>query len=206
MPSRRRLVLIGLLAVAYLAFLYWFGGRGRPLSSAEASTFLARIQASPRAEAHPELVPNLKALASKDDGKPFFMVNLERFDRVPTPKTKTSSYTSAILPALLRRACFPVYVGTVRGPLLGHANTGVTRVAIVRYRSIRDFFQIFTTPGIDLSLGHKFAALSETNVIATNPMIALVPIRSLVGFLFLLVGTLLWYVRRPGASEREKGA
>lgn len=195
MPSRRRLALLILLTLLYLAFLLWFDGLGQPLSPTEAQTYLARIQSSPQAAAHPELVPNLRTLTANDDGKPFYMLNLESVRPGPRAKHEDSAYASAILPALLRRACFPTYVGTVQNTLLGRSNPGLSRVIIVRYRSLRDFLQIFTTPGIETSLNHKFAALSETRVTATSPVFALIPIRTLVGLLILLVITRLW--RRP---------
>ena len=74
-------VLVGCLLL-YVFFLLWYGGRGSPMSSAEVETLLERVRRNAEAAEAPlasDLMPSIREVAEKDDGREFVMVNLIRY-------------------------------------------------------------------------------------------------------------------------------
>ncbi len=105
---------------------------------------------------------------------------------------------------LIKRACHPVALLTPIGGLLLNDVPGADRqwdtVAVVRYRSWRDFLEIFTTDAAQAALVHKFAGINQTIVIPAarsgpEPPVDLVfspgP-RVMVAFMLLVVRTLFF--------------
>lgn len=202
-----RVAWLGLVAGGFVAACAWYGGEGRPLSRPEGEALLARIaaQSAPGTRgAHPEFRRNLEALIAHDDGREFVMINLETLRSGPAAAREDAAYARAVLPALLKRGALPIYVGVVRGPLLGTGAGGVQRVGLVRYRSLRDLLLMNLDPGMLAGVPHKFAALERTEVLVTRPVLDAAAVRLVVGLLFALLGLAgLWVTRerpsRPGA-------
>jgi hypothetical protein len=192
MTKTHRFLALGALALLYSLFFVWFGGNGRPVTAAEGAHYLAAIRTSPSAPLHPEIATNLAKIIATDDGKAFIMVNMETHIPGPEARAETLAYAKMVLPALIRHASFPVYLGPVRGTVIGTRTEGATSVALVRYRSLRDFLEIFTDPAMNRGVGHKFAALKGAESISSTPILLAAPIRPLVGLIFLLTGLLIW--------------
>ena len=199
--ARFRALWLGALALGYAAFLVWYGGSGSPVTAAEGRVYLERLRATPEGTEHPDLLRAVEDLIAHDDGREFFMANLISMRPGPEAAAHDAAYSRAVAPALLRHGCFPIYLGQVRGVLLGDDGTGVNRVAIVRYRSLRDFLDIFADPAMSEGAKHKFASLSHTQVIATTPLVSMLTVRSTVALVALLLGCTAWI--RAGRDRRD---
>lgn len=193
------------LGLVYAGFLFWYGGCGSPLSADEVERLSTRIDA---VAASVEGAQRLKEFARTDDGREFFMVNLNRYRDVPhyadgrptdgmTSEDVESHYTSKMLPRLLVRACHP-WVATV--PIMALAGTPemmqLDRINVVRYRSRRDFLDIVLGGNWAEDAQHKWAALAEAHSFATRPVVALAGPRFMVGALLLFVGVSIRALQR----------
>lgn len=180
-----------LVVGGFAAFWFWYGGEGKPLTRAEGEALLDRIasQSAPEIRGHhSELRRNLEALIAHDDGREFVMVNLEVLRPGPEAARADAAYARAVVPALLKRGCLPIYVGQVAGPLLGTNPLGVQRVGLVRYRSLRDLLFMNLDPLMTAGAPNKFAALEHTDVMVTRPILNAAAVRLIVGLAFALVG------------------
>ena len=182
------------LILIYAAFIAWYGGQRTPVTPAQGAAFLdqARANRQPGAEEHPEFRRNLESLIARDDGREFLMVNIETNKTGPEAEAADAAYSRAVLPMLLRRGSFPVYVGKPVGPVLGALGSGVDRVAIVRYRSLSDLLDMTADPAMSTGATHKFAALAHTEVFASRPVISAIQVRLTVGLLMLVIGASGW--------------
>ena len=206
MSSRRgpRRAWIFSLALAYGVFFVWYGGSGAPLSEPEGRAFLEMIRTSSAATEHPEMLEGLEGWIARDDGREFVMANLITMKPGPEAEKEDAAYGRALMPLMLRRASFPIYIGDVRARLLGDDAMAINRVAIVRYRSLRDFLVIFSDPVMLDGVSHKFAALSYTEARATTPFLSLVTIRLTVALGVLLIGAAGWIAL--GGRRDRRGA
>ncbi|ANY19374.1 hypothetical protein A6F68_00848 [Tsuneonella dongtanensis] len=183
---------LSLLAVSYAAFWVWYGGRGRPLTKQEGDRLLARMEQMhgvSRDDAPPgSLTRNLADMIPHDDGGEFYAVNLERRKGGAEALAAEKAYTRDLLPILLSRAGHPVFVSERAGLMLGEYGRSIDRVAIVRYRSLRDLLAMVTDPRMPAAGAHKFAALEHTEVFITRPTISFVQVRLLIGLMAVLLG------------------
>lgn len=201
MTSRQTLRLgwVTALALFYGAFVYWYGGAGTPLSQAEGQAFLAQLRNHPRMVQHPEYLQVMAKLMAQDDGREFYMFNLEQLRSGPDVEKEDMAYARAVIPALLSHGSFPVYVGLVRGLMLGNNPTEFSRAAVVRYRSLRDFLEIFTDPAMAAGVNHKFASMAYTEARPTSPIVSVVSVRLTLALALTLLGLLGWMSLRPRA-------
>ena len=138
--------------IGYLAFLLWYGGRGRAMDASEADSLLEQVRAHAEmaaAPVAPELLESLRDVTRDDDGHEFVMVNLIKYRQKAVyppgyscsddPHAADRRYNRAVVPLLLSRACLPVFLGRSAGRFL--APDGAQEwdsVVLVRYRSRRD--------------------------------------------------------------------
>ena len=77
------LILSIVFVLFYLAFLFWFGGKSRPLSQAEVDALLAEMRRRAGKQALDEesspLLKQFRELTKNDDGRAYYMVNLLKF-------------------------------------------------------------------------------------------------------------------------------
>lgn len=183
---------LGSLAAAYIAFWLWYGGKGRPLSASEGERLFSRMEQMHgvrRADAPPgSLTRNLADMVPHDDGREFYAVSLETRKQDSAAKESEARYSRALLPILLSRAGHPVFVSERAGLMLGEFGRQIDRVAVVRYRSLRDLLEMVTDPAMPAAAEHKFAALDNTEVLITRPTISFVKIRLLVALALLVLG------------------
>jgi hypothetical protein len=197
---------VALWAVLYGAFFVWYGGAGQPLTAEEGQALMARIRAvhggSASAGLHPEFLPNVEALIARDDGREFFMINLDTMIDTPAARAADAAYARIVIPLLLARGSFPIFAGTTRGKVLGDYADGVQRVAVVRYRSLRDFLDMNADPTMKEGAPHKFASMTHTEVFPTAPLFTAVQVRLTVGLAVVLVAWLgLAVMRRFGGAK-----
>ncbi|MEM9351874.1 MAG: hypothetical protein AAGA92_02585 [Planctomycetota bacterium] len=177
---------IGALALLYIAFLLWFGGSGQAMSEREVESRLARINelsGSDEESVSRIGLDDIRAFAAGDDGREFFMVNLIEYrdkalypeelklEMGDDPKSANNRYGRAVVPYLIRNGSFPIYTSNVRGRLI-HPDgaTDWDDVAIVRYRSRRDFLNMIEQIMESTSpvMVHKWASVERTQVFPTS--------------------------------------
>jgi len=189
--SRAKWIWLGALAALYASFWVWYGGNGDPLDEAEAQGLIAQMEEAyggSLADA-PEgsMLRNLANMAPYDDGREFYAVNLEQLNSGPDAQAADRRYADAVFPMLFKRAGHPVFLGERAGLMLGTYGRDVDRVAVVRYRSLRDLFDMILDPAMQLSSDDKFASLEHTEVFIVRPFISLVQVRLLAGLMFALL-------------------
>ena len=195
------------VAALYGAFLFWYGGRGRPLTSDEIETRmrqLAELNLDPHGQA---LLQDVRDLLSQDDGREFVMQNLVRYrpkalyppghDFGDDPRAADRRYGRAILWPLLRRACVLVFVARRSGRFIDPPGAEPWHyVAMVRYRSRRDFLDFALEIERDDIVMHKWAAIGTTHVFPVQPLVSLVLVRSAVLVVLCPGGLAAWALLR----------
>jgi len=202
-------IALALLAL-YLLFLFWYGGKGKPLRSDEIQAFFDAIGKLPLTESDKQMIPEIRRLLAKDDGKEFVMQNLVRYRPkalYPTgysynddARAADQRYGKAILGPLLRQGSLPVFIARRCGSFVEPEGADVWHyVAMVRYRSRRDFLRFALAIQSQGIVVHKWAALEKTHIFPVKPMISLIFVRSAVAGLLALLGAALFLLLRwPG--------
>jgi hypothetical protein len=198
-------IVIALLAL-YLLFLVWYGGSGKPLTQAEVDRFLDAL--GPAAEgAHSGARDEIRALAAGDDGKEFVMQNLVRYrakalyppgyDYDDDPRAADRRYAKAIIRPLLRYGNLLVFVGRRSGSFIEPDGADAWHyVAMVRYRSRRDFLRFAAAIQRDDIVVHKWAAIEKTHIFPVQPIVSLIFVRGAVAALLTLIGAALYWIAR----------
>jgi hypothetical protein len=183
-----------LLALVSLAFLIWHEPWfSRRLKPGEA---IAAIGGD-YAEMDPEERRAFEAFMDGDDGRPFYMLNLMRYrgqaeyrdGKLPdggvaaglTGREAGRLYERMVVPELLKRGCYPVFVSRKIGNLLsaGSGSDFFEEIAVVRYRSRRDMLSMVASRPFVEGIPHKWASLEKTVAVPTRLML-LVDLRTLV--------------------------
>jgi hypothetical protein len=199
-------IAIPLLAL-YLLFLLWYGGKGKPLTAQEIQAFFDTLGKMDLSESEKEIIPEIRQLVAKDDGGEFVMQNLVRYrpkalypagyNYNDDARAADRRYGKAIIVPLLRQGSLPVFIARRSGSFIEPEGADVWHyVAMVRYRSRRDFLRFALAIQTQDIAVHKWAALEKTHVFPVKPLVSLILVRSMVGGLLALVGmTLLLLVR-----------
>ena len=196
-------IAIPLLAV-YGLFLVWYGGRGQPLSPAEIDQFMKELGAHTTDEA---VLQELQTLIAGDDGKEFVMQNLVRYrpkalyppgyDYGDDPRAADRRYGKAVIGPLLRNGSLILFIAKRTGTFIEPEGADAWHyVAMVRYRSRRDFLRFALETQRDDIFVHKWAALEKTHVFPVKPLISLFPVRFIAASALALVGSTLFLALR----------
>jgi len=188
---------------AYAIFLFWYGGRGRPLTEQEVGDFLARVATHNVDRDDPELFESLKRLLARDDGREFVMVNLIRYrDKAAYPPGSPygdsaieadKRYARAFFPHLLRYGNVPIFISSRSGSFIEPANAEPWQVvAMIRYRSRRDFIRsVSAVMGKNVMI-HKWAAIDTTHVFPVRPIFSFIAVRWAVAVLIAVAVSLVY--------------
>ncbi|MEP3420663.1 MAG: hypothetical protein ABJN35_02915 [Erythrobacter sp.] len=206
--NRTKWVWLASLGLVYASFWIWYGGNGDPVTQEEGLEMLAEVERihGVRLEETPEgsISRNLRAMLPHDDGKEFYAVNLETRADGPAASKAEADYAAIVFPLLLERGGHPVFVSERAGLMLGKYGEGVDRVAVVRYRSLRDLLDMIADERMVEGNALKTASLAQTEVFITRPSITFVQVRLMLGlFLALLaiVGlAVIGRVQRKGTN------
>jgi hypothetical protein len=195
------------LGLIYASFWIWYGGNGDPISEEEGLEMLAEVERlhGVRLEDAPEgsMSRNLRAMLPYDDGKEFYAVNLETRANGPEALEAEARYAAIVVPQLLERGGHPVFLSERAGLMLGKYGEDVDRVAVVRYRSLRDLLDMIADERMVEGNAFKTASLAHTEVFITRATITFVQVRLMVGmFLALLAITGLTVI---GRIQRRRG-
>ena len=196
-------IAIPLLAV-YGLFLVWYWGRGQPLSPAEIDQFMKELGAHTTDEA---VLQELQTLIAGDDGKEFVMQNLVRYrpkalyppgyDYGDDPRAADRRYGKAVIGPLLRNGSLILFIAKRIGTFIEPEGADAWHyVAMVRYRSRRDFLRFALETQRDDIFVHKWAALEKTHVFPVKPLISLFPVRFIAASALALVGSTLFLALR----------
>jgi len=209
--NKAKWIWLGALAVLYAALWHWYGGNGDPLSQAESDALLAQMeQAYGRTlDEAPDgsMLRNLTEMAPNDDGKEFYAVNLEQLKTGPKAEGADQRYAETVFPLLFERGGHPVFVGDRAGLMLGTYGREIDRVAVVRYRSLHDLFDMVLDPAMQEGSDDKFASLEHTEVFIVRPFISFVQVRMIVGMLFALIAiggvALIGRIQKQSANDSK---
>jgi hypothetical protein len=171
MTRRKLLWLVPL--VLYASFAYWYTNTGGSLTPEEIRSF---EQKATEAGFMPDGVEILRAFMASDTGRQFLMINNVDLNEDPpdvegaTPGESAPQllgrYMEHMFPELFRRACHPVFIGSVV-----HASLDLVgiegaeewdQIVVMRYRSRRDLLEIVTNPVFLEKHEFKIAALTKT--------------------------------------------
>ena len=189
--------------VIYALFLVWYGGRARPLVDEEVKDFLALMTSRGIDRDDPELFESLKRLLSRDDGREFVMVNLIKYrDKAAYPPGSPygdsaveadKRYARAFFPYLLRYGNVPVFISWRSGSFIEPPGAEPWQVvAMIRYRSRRDFIRsVRAVVGKDVMV-HKWAAIDTTHVFPVRPLFSFIAVRWAVALLIAVVASLVY--------------
>jgi hypothetical protein len=192
------LVALSLLAL-YLVFLWWYGGKGAPLSAAEIEGFKRALAPHPNDPASQQILAELEALVANDDGREFVMQNLVRYrpkalyppghQYSDDPREADRRYGRSIVWPLLRYGNLPIWIARRAGNFIEPDGADAWHyVAMVRYRSRRDFLRFALASEKKNNFIHKWAAIEKTHVFPVQPLISLVFVRAMVGMALALLG------------------
>ena len=206
-----------LLAILYGLFWLWYGGRSSPLTQTEVDTLLGTIEARGRSQGEPnaDLLEALRRVGEADDGHEFFMLNLIRHrEKAVYPagsgydddvQAAEERYAAGILPRLLKRASFPVFLGTPRGLFLQPEGADEwDQVVLVRYRSRRDFLSMVAEPGMRELGQHKWASVGKTQVFPVSPVLSFIWVRTAVAVVLAALGAALHLLLRRAPWYRSR--
>lgn len=196
----------------YALFFFWYTDLKGPLSNAEVEAFLTTMTAN---GSDPEVIAYIEKFAREDSGKQFLMVNNIDYNEHPpevagaepgaSAEQLMGRYMEHMIPALLKRACHPVLMGTAVYPsmdLVGIEGAEIWDAgALFRYRSRRAFLEIVTNPAFKGKHHFKTAALDKTIAYPIEPDLYLGDPRLLLG-LILLALTALVDLLRPSRQNR----
>jgi len=188
------------LLLLYIAFLVWYGGRGKPLTAAEIEAFMTELEVLATEANKQDLLAGVRSLLAQDDGREFVMQNLVRYRAKALyppghehlgddPRAADRRYGKAIIPHLLRYGNVPVFIARRTGSFIEPAQAEAWHyVAMVRYRSRRDFlrFALSIERAADIAV-HKWAAIETTHIFPVRPVVSLILVRGAVGGLLALL-------------------
>ncbi len=171
------------------------------MTSAEVETLLERVRRNAEGTASPvasDLFSSLREVSKDDDGREFVMVNLIRFrtkaayppgwDYGDDPHAADARYNRVVVPLLLKRACIPVFLGQSAGRFLApEGSEPWDCVALVRYRSRRDFLGLCADLANDRADVHKWAAIESTQVFPVKARLSLITVRVVIALSLALV-------------------
>ncbi|OAO00648.1 hypothetical protein A8B75_18140 [Sphingomonadales bacterium EhC05] len=197
--TKAKWIWLALLVLIYASFSTWYGGNGDPLSQAEGEAMIKQMEQTygMTVEDAPEgsMIRNLTAMLPNDDGKEFYAVNLETRKKGAAALESESKYGDIVIPLLFERGGHPVFISERAGLMLGKYGNEIDRVAVVRYRSLRDLIDMILDPAMLEGRKFKYGALEHTEVFITRPTITFVQVRLIVGLLFLVLGlTGFWLI------------
>ena len=142
-----------------------------------------------------------------DDGKDFVMQNLVRYrpkalyppgyDYGDDPRAADRRYGKAVIGPLLRNGSLILFIAKRTGTFIEPEGADAWHyVAMVRYRSRRDFLRFALATQRDDIFVHKWAALEKTHVFPVKPLISLFPVRFIAASALALVGSALFLALR----------
>lgn len=194
--------------LVWVVFALWYSNTRGALTPAEVDHYMSLITQGRSGDG-----AALRAFLESDTGKPFVMVNIIDMAKEPvvpagaspgaTAADLMAHYMEYMWPALLARACHPLFVGVSVAPALDLVGVeGAAQWeqgALMRYRSRRDMMEIATNPVFADRHAFKVAALEKTIAFPVETQFFLLDLRAQLALLMVafltLVDLMLWRSR-----------
>ena len=201
------LIVVLPLAALYGLFHVWYGGNGQPMSAKEIEEGLRTLQTTDTSEHGQSAVDDVRQLLAKDDGKEFVMQNLVRYRPKALyppgtpfgddPREADKRYGKLVFWPLLKNGNLMLFIGRRSGNFLVPEGADAWHyVAMVRYRSRRDFLRFAIEASTADIFMHKWAAIEKTHVFPVQPIWSLFMVRMLTATALGLVGIVLMALSR----------
>jgi len=168
------------------------------MSTEEIEDALNKLRSTDPAHNNSAEVDDIRQLLASDDGKEFVMQNLVRYRAKALypegstysddPREADKRYGKSIIGDLLRYGNLLIFIARKSGDFVKPEGADAWHyVAMVRYRSRRDFVRFAIRANQADKFMHKWAAIEKTHVFPVKPLISLFAVRTLVAlFLFSL--------------------
>jgi hypothetical protein len=168
------------------------------MSTEEIEEALNKLRSTDPAHNNSAEVDDIRQLLASDDGKEFVMQNLVRYRAKALypegstysddPREADKRYGKSIIGDLLRYGNLLIFIARKSGDFVNPEGADAWHyVAMVRYRSRRDFVRFAIRANQADKFMHKWAAIEKTHVFPVKPLINLFAVRTLVAlFLFSL--------------------
>jgi len=204
---RKPLFIFGTL---YSLFLLWQNRWfSKPLTDTEVDAYLNKLATKDNEQESADTDrASFHAFLRKDDGKPFYMVNLMQYrdkalyhdgshPEVKSGRDANALYSKAVVKELLKRGSYPVFLSRKVANLFsaGEGTDFFEEVGIVRYRSRRDMLEMASSPSFQAAEPHKWASMEKTVVVPTRKIILLDP-SIIVPALLLLGATINKFIKK----------
>jgi hypothetical protein len=190
------------LTLIYVFFWFWYGGNGQPMSPQEIEEALFKLRSTDPAHDNSAEVEDIRQLLASDDGKEFVMQNLVRyrakalypegFHYSDDPREADKRYGKSIIGDLLRYGNLVIFIARKTGDFVKPEGADAWHyVAMVRYRSRRDFVRFAMRANQADKFVHKWAAIEKTHVFPVKPLISFFAVRTLLGLALFSLGLIL---------------
>ena len=190
------------LVLLYVAFWLWYGGNGQRMSPEEIEEALNQLRSSDLGHDNAAEVEDVRQLLASDDGKEFVMQNLVRYrakalypegtNYSDDPREADKRYGKSIIGDLLRYGNVVIFIARKSGDFVRPEGADAWHyVAMVRYRSRRDFVRFAIRANQADKFMHKWAAIEKTHVFPVKPLISLFAVRTLVALSLFTIGVIL---------------
>jgi hypothetical protein len=200
--SQHVLAIVLPLVFLYLAFWRWYGGHGQPMSPDEIEAALNQLRSTDPSHDNAAEIEEVRQLLASDDGKEFVMQNLVRYRTKALypagtkfsddPREADRRYGKSILGDLLRYGNVVIFIARKTGDFVRPEGADAWHyVAMVRYRSRRDFVRFAIRANQADKFMHKWAAIEKTHVFPVKPLISLFAVRTLVALSLFSIGLIL---------------
>jgi hypothetical protein len=198
----RRVLLWGVIALLWGCFFGWYTSCSGPLGHEEIDHYVAIMQERGQPA---ERIASIREFLENDTGDDFVMVNAIELNAAPGPvpgmpvgasaSEILDGYMAYMWPALLSRACHPIFFGASAGRSVEQLGidgaADWSRAALMRYRSRRDMMEIATHPEFADAHVFKVAAMAKTFAFPVDPWLQLGDPRLVLLLLLVVVGLLL---------------
>jgi preprotein translocase subunit Sec61beta len=205
------------LLLVYLVFASWYTSCSEPLDEAEIAGYLGRLESQGRPA---EDLAAVRAFLESDTGDDFVMVNVIELREPPAliegvapgddARSVLDRYMQYMFPALFRRACHPVMIGTAAAQALDlWGIEGAERwsmAGLMRYRSRRDLMDIATNPDFQGPHEFKIAAMTKTIAFPIDPWWQLGDPRLVLALGLLVAGLVVHGFEGHRRARRRAGA
>ncbi|MBO6557137.1 MAG: hypothetical protein JJ957_11610 [Pseudomonadales bacterium] len=204
-----RTLLWAIPLVLYLVFAWWYTNTEGPLTEQEIQRFMQEL---PTFGFEGERLERIRTFMENDTGRQFIMINNIDLNEDPpsvegAPDGATASdlmgmYMEYMWPALLQRACHPIFMGVTvfdSMDIVGIENAEVwDQGALMRYRSRRDLFEIISNPEFQGRHDFKMAGLVKTIAYPVETRLYFSDPRLLLALILITLTSLLdlWIYRR----------
>jgi hypothetical protein len=192
-------LITAVMTAAFGSFLYWYGGSGEPLTAAEREDILSYVKEK---ELGDDICNFIADVTSKDDGNEVLFVNLIKFresayydgddegsDSDGDVSKARVKYMKIMAVEFLSHASHPIFASSVFSFLrIGEVlPEEYDEIAIVRYRSIRDFVDILRRVNDAGGFKHKYASVLRSAVHIARPKLVFPLAKVIAAVVFVII-------------------